>query len=31
MDTKTYESLGLHRAMSDSPDPGRLINGRSNR
>jgi enterochelin esterase-like enzyme len=31
MDTKTYESLGLHQAMSDSPDPGRLINGRSNR
>jgi enterochelin esterase family protein len=30
MDTKTYESLGLHRSMTDV-DPGRVINGRANR
>ena len=32
MDTKTYESLGLHRSMSDEPGGGgREVNGRSNR
>jgi enterochelin esterase-like enzyme len=30
MDLKTYESLGLHRAMSDV-DPTRVVNGRANR
>src|SRR5581483_8333767 len=32
MDVTTYESLGLHRAMSDEPGGGgRVVNGRSNR
>src|SRR6516225_5421233 len=32
VDTKTYESLGLHRSMSDEPGGGgREVNGRSNR
>src|SRR5579883_1987108 len=32
VDLKTYEALGLHRAMSDEPGGGgRMINGRSNR
>ncbi|HZC16587.1 MAG TPA: alpha/beta hydrolase-fold protein [Caulobacteraceae bacterium] len=30
MDTKTYESLGLHISLSDV-DPARVVNGRSNR
>ncbi|MFI4976973.1 MAG: alpha/beta hydrolase [Caulobacterales bacterium] len=30
MDTKTYESLGLHISMSDV-DPTRVVNGRANR
>lgn len=30
MDLKTYESLGLHRSMSDV-DPTRVVNGRANR
>ena len=30
MDTKTYESLGLHQSMTDV-DPARVINGRANR
>jgi enterochelin esterase-like enzyme len=30
VDTKTYESLGLHRSMSDV-DPTRIVNGRANR
>ena len=30
MDTKTYEQLGLHIALGDA-DPGRVVNGRSNR
>jgi enterochelin esterase-like enzyme len=30
LDTKTYESLGLHRSMTDV-DPARVINGRANR
>lgn len=30
MDTKTYESLGLHISMSDN-DPTRVVNGRANR
>ena len=30
MDTRTYESLGLHLALGDV-DPGRVVNGRSNR
>ncbi|HEX4197647.1 MAG TPA: alpha/beta hydrolase-fold protein [Caulobacteraceae bacterium] len=30
MDTKTYESLGLHMSLSDV-DPARVVNGRSNR
>jgi hypothetical protein len=32
MDTNTYESLGLHRSMSDETGGGaRAVNGRSNR
>ena len=30
MDTKTYESLGLHLSMTDT-DPTRVVNGRANR
>jgi enterochelin esterase-like enzyme len=30
VDTKTYESLGLHRSMTDV-DPTRVVNGRANR
>lgn len=30
MDTQTYESLGLHRSMTDV-DPTRVVNGRANR
>jgi enterochelin esterase-like enzyme len=30
VDTKTYESLGLHRSMTDV-DPARVVNGRANR
>ena len=31
MDTRTYESLGLHRSMSDEGGGAQVINGRSNR